>query len=132
MPQRLDRENMSTLAQHAAALGVDPRHLPVQYEADGQRRNWIADAQPGRYRNARFMPRAASRIMLEIAAVRIERLGCISVADAAAEGVAPAAIDAGAARDAYARLWDSLHGADAWRLDPWIWVVEFNIAGGRA
>lgn len=93
----------------------------------------------GRYRHARFMPRWASRITLEITGVRVERLQEISEADARAEGIT----DGGCltcgesepcgcsdpqpdARDAFAWLWQSIYGTDSWFADPWVWVVEFK------
>lgn len=77
------------------------------------------------------MPRAASRITLEVTAVRVERLQDISEADALAEGVYtdPAC----PAYDAYAQLWDEINGSDSWEANPWVWVVEFKrLEGGEA
>ena len=87
------------------------------------------------------MPRWASRITLFVTAVRIERLQSISEADAIAEGVNPQTeppAAQGFARafglhyrahaSAYANLWNSLHGADAWAANPWVAVVSFEIA----
>jgi len=79
------------------------------------------------------MPRAASRILLEVTAVRVERLNDISCADARAEGaethlyecydfdykVAPELAN-------YRRIWESLYGAGSWDANPWVWVVEFR------
>lgn len=87
-------------------------------------------------RPAIFMPRAASRITLEVTGVRVERLHEISDADALAEGVEPFTGDAaGAAHalvngsvhcDRYARLWESINGAGSWEANPWVWVIEFR------
>jgi hypothetical protein len=100
------------------------------------------------------MPRWASRIALEIAGVRVERLNDISEADAKAEGC-----DAGDGLNAwefmngapakaisktacairphalsYYRLWESINGKDSWAANPWVWVVEFKVIkkGGAA
>lgn len=89
---------------------------------------------PGWYtRPAIFMPRAASRILLEIASVRVERLQDISEPDAAAEGWPrrPEVSDdpqvhADAARDWYMDLWEQINGAGSWAANPWVWVVEFR------
>lgn len=77
-----------------------------------------------------FMPRAASRITLDITGVRVERLQDISEADAAAEGVsAKHTGDAHyTAREAYAVLWESINGPGSWDLNPWVWVIEFKKA----
>jgi hypothetical protein len=75
-------------------------------------------------RPAIFMPRAASRIVLEITAVRVERLNECSEADAVAEGCG--ANEADDACGNYRLLWNSLNGAGAWEANPWVWVVEFR------
>ena len=90
-----------------------------------------------KWRPSIFMPRDASRILLEVVSVRIERLQGISESDAVAEGIiqqkttgwfsVPGINGAGTtARAAYALLWNSINGAGAWDANPWIWVVEFK------
>ncbi|MHA4212418.1 hypothetical protein ACXP0Y_22790 [Klebsiella pneumoniae] len=92
------------------------------------------------------MPRRASRILLEITGVRVERLNAISEEDARAEGI----IDGGClncgepepcgcanpepdATDAFAYLWQSIYGQESWNADPWVWVIEFKrVEGGAA
>jgi hypothetical protein len=76
-----------------------------------------------------FMPRAASRILLEVVAVRVERLQAISEADAWAEGIATTStgIDGTLSPQAsYRSLWERINGAGSWDADPWVWVVEFK------
>ena len=80
-----------------------------------------------------FMPRALSRITLEITGVRVERVQDISEDDAWAEGVEPPMLhpdDPGnldVARATFAALWDSINAARApWESNPWVWVVEFK------
>lgn len=83
-----------------------------------------------------LMPRELSRITLCVVNVRAERLQQISEDDAEAEGIAPdpafpshyRQYPSGMGRsavDAYATLWDHLHGAGAWEENPWVWVIEF-------
>lgn len=80
------------------------------------------------------LPRIGSRILLEIVAVRVERLTEISEADAQAEGCAiecmrPTGDDNGSAiwgPGGYAALWDSINGVGAWATNPYVWVLEFR------
>jgi hypothetical protein len=89
-----------------------------------------------------FMPRWASRILLEIANVRVERLQDISEEDAKAEGVRLLRDGGGTfagregpgklvtpwmtAIEAYRDLWQTINGQGSWDLNPWVWVVEFK------
>ncbi|HBU9863641.1 TPA: hypothetical protein MDK42_005373 [Klebsiella pneumoniae] len=93
------------------------------------------------------MPRAASRILLEITDVRVEQLSTISEKDATAEGVPPAGSllpdypgtfltpkgDFATAKVAFQRLWESIYGEESWKANGWVWVIEFKrIEGGAA
>lgn len=76
-----------------------------------------------------FMPRWASRITLEITGVRVERLQSISGPDCWAEGIETAGWNCeryGSVVERYRDLWRSIHGADSWDANPWVWVVEFE------
>ncbi len=78
------------------------------------------------------MPKAASRILLEITDVRVERLRSMSQDDARAEGVIAASgpMEAGLA---FRELWDSIYGEESWKANPWVWVIEFKrVEGGAA
>lgn len=104
-------------------------------------------------RPAIFMPRAASRITLEVLNVGVERLGDISEADALAEGLSswskdgrlvkygipdrdglPGADDLGWPwhewcrwpQDAFFNLIDRIHGDDGPSRASWVWVVQFK------
>ncbi|HFU0589889.1 TPA: hypothetical protein ACGTT9_004122 [Escherichia coli] len=86
------------------------------------------------------MPRWASRILLEITNVRVERLNDISECDARDEGVPPAGSllpdhpgtfltpkgDFAMAKVAFQRLWESIYGEESWNANPWVWVIEFK------
>jgi hypothetical protein len=81
---------------------------------------------PGWYtRPAIFMPRAASRILLEITSVRVERLNDISSTDAELEGV-KCNMSALGFVDHYRALWERINGAGTWAANPWVWVIEFK------
>ena len=79
------------------------------------------------------MPRWASRILLEVTNVRVERLQDISEEDAIAEGVdgENEAAKIGAEwyekpKRAYRRLWKSINGTGSWDFNPWVWVIDFK------
>lgn len=88
------------------------------------------------WRPSIHMPRWASRILLEITEVRVERLQAISDEQCVAEGcgVGPGAIGvkltvppgASMPQAMFAELWKSINGASAWDSNPWVWVVEFK------
>lgn len=79
-----------------------------------------------RWKSPIHMPRTASRITLEVTAVRIERLHDIAEADAQAEGVDRIRASVPTYRDAYRYLWEEIHGLGAWEANPWVWVVKFR------
>lgn len=90
------------------------------------------------------MPRWASRITLEITAVRVEQLNSLSQEDAQAEGMEltgwrPTYSDPDSGGevltpyDNFALLWESIYGEGSWRANPWVWVIEFRrVEGGEA
>lgn len=83
------------------------------------------------WRPSIHMPRIASRLTLEIADVRVERLQAISEADAEAEGVqdpslVPILGAFWSSRDGYARLWEHINGKGSWAANPWVWAVSFR------
>lgn len=79
-----------------------------------------------KWRPSIFMPRIASRILLEITGVRVERLQDISEADALAEGVSAPAWCETDGRSLYRDLWEKINGDGSWDANPWVWVVEFR------
>ncbi|MDX7275307.1 morphogenetic protein [Serratia marcescens] len=88
-----------------------------------------ANGQPldGRWTPSIHMPRWASRILLEITGVRVERLNDISDGDAIREGCSAADMKSGdCVSDVFARLWSSIYGEESWRANPWVWVIEFR------
>jgi hypothetical protein len=119
----------------------------VKYKADGLNLNFDVDLKHWRtafentalrYQSSIHMPRWASRIMLEITGVRVERLNDISEQDAAAEGVGPGympnslgSTTCAGYRPMFARVWRDINGPDSWAANPWVWVIEFKrIEGG--
>jgi hypothetical protein len=76
------------------------------------------------------MPRWASRITLEITAVRVERVQDISEGDAKAEGLQDwyGAEPAVTNRGRFHAFWDSLNAKRGyeWDANPWAWVITFR------
>lgn len=114
-----------------------------------------ARAYGARKRPSIHMPRWASRILLEVTAVRVERVQDISKEDAKREGLRaltkdgllfkygipdrdgfPGTDDYGwpwadwktDPRVAFRSLWDSINAKRGygWDANPWVWVVEFK------
>lgn len=113
------------------------------------------DDGESKWRPSIHMPRGASRILLEITGVRVEKLNDISEADAQAEGIT--FTDYGLSRFrtqkpgwfwrkssssdeclssaywAFCNLWTNVYGEESWRSNPWVWVIEFKrVEGGAA
>ena len=114
----------------------------ISYKADG---TWITDFQHtggiNPHENITWipsihMPRNASRILLEITGVRVERLQDISECDAKAEGsyvcdyfgrrLLDQSSNQGCYKWGYRSIWESINGAGSWHLNPFVWVVEFK------
>lgn len=90
------------------------------------------------------MPRAASRILLEVVSVRVERVQEISEEDAVKEGCKAGYFHEGdgkfedaseyewTAFEEFHDLWDSINAKRGygWKVNPWVWVVEFKVLEG--
>lgn len=115
------------------------------YDADGWTDDDHADMKRWGFRRrpSIHMPRWASRILLEVTAVRVDRLSNISEADSIAEGVESVRNEGVYWRDysnpdgrdcvsmtaltpveSYKTLWESINGSLS--MNPWVWVVEFK------
>ncbi|WP_122672574.1 hypothetical protein [Pseudomonas viridiflava] len=125
---------------------VAPRELshgePIHYPADSAfKQTGCSMITIGKTRQSIHMPRWVSRILLEITAVRVERLNAISDVQAMAEGVRlytdhvelgnmyhVDGIETYSAepRKSFELLWSRINGADSWTANPWVWVVEFK------
>jgi hypothetical protein len=97
----------------------------IVYAADAKRPDHQFPDRQWRSRPSIHMPRWASRILLEIVSVRVERLQDISHNDAECEGV-KCNMSALGFRDHYRNLWERINGAGSWDANPWVWVIEFK------
>lgn len=167
-PASLDDVSPTGVGEMAVATGYRKPWAPTFYEFTGTFSDgWkgfetppkVSDA--GKLRPSIHMPRWASRILLEITDVRVERLNAISEEDAQREGVHTEVWDQTvvarnyAARDeffqfwsedmphyvemnqlyrsSFRSLWESIYGAENWQANPWVWVIEFKrVEGGAA
>ncbi|HFT4289065.1 TPA: hypothetical protein ACHT7S_003189 [Klebsiella pneumoniae] len=90
---------------------------------------------PFRWHPSIHMPRWASRILLEITGVRVERLQSITLGDICKE-VGCGLYDFRPATygfQVWEELWKSIYGAESWNANPWVWVIEFKrVEGGAA
>ena len=88
----------------------------------------------GAWRPSIHMPRWASRILLEITDVRVERLNAISglLPDYPGTFLTPKG-DFATAKVAFLRLWESIYGEESWKANGWVWVISFKrVEGGEA
>lgn len=140
-------------AREAWAVRARPDGLWVEYRAGGEpvpvpthhdirdesgKVDFARYALPAdRWRPSIHMPRWASRITLEVTAVRVERLQGISEADAQAEGwdlsrldLTHAPISMDTARVWFREYWNHINRPRGygWTSNPWVWVVEFRRA----
>lgn len=110
----------------------------VFFRADGN----CLELEP--WRPSIHMPRWASRILLEITDVRVERLQDISREDAQAEGcdhndpcdhVRHSCASIGCQgpdyRVGYRQLWEQINGAGSWAANPWVWAITFRRVEGQ-
>lgn len=111
-----------------------PRDIATNYPGV----KYVATDEPddfgieGRFRQARHMPRWASRLTLIVTDVRVQRLQEISEWDAREEGVSLPE-DHASYREphklAYANLWDSLNASRGygWESNPWVVALTFSV-----
>ena len=101
----------------------DPHGMDGEKSPEGKYRTWIPSIH---------MPRAASRINLEVVHVRVERLQAINHVDCIAEGAPgghgsiPGYPYAATPHEHYRHIWESINGRGSWDANPWVWVIEFK------
>lgn len=112
------------------------------YHDDLSRYIYEADGVTGvKWKPSIHMPRCASRILLEVTNVRVERLQDISDDDVIAEGCIKFPFEDDYAytfreddktghatgTGAYRNLWESIYGQGSFDLNPFVWILEFNV-----
>lgn len=93
-----------------------------------------------KWKSPLFMPKAASRIKLDITNISIERLQDITEEGAKREGVAFSHFMKlewemwfdkenvpQSAKEMYRNLWIKMHGKESWDKNPFVWVIQFNV-----
>lgn len=146
------RETWAARGRHtdghsASEIACNRSHFEVWYREqcyDGSREKFNTDFL-GRWRPSIHMPRALSRITLEITNVGVERVQSISRDGAMAEGIDEYGHDltTEAARDVrrnrsaienFRALWDSLNASRgfAWESNPFVWVLTFKRIASEA
>jgi hypothetical protein len=86
------------------------------------------------------MPREASRLLLEVVSVGLQRVQDISEVDARDEGadrglLLPYGIGDwqlelnqwAAHKTGFQYIWYKINGAESWTNNPWVWVVKFKV-----
>jgi len=103
---------------------IEPRRVVYEKpEATAKRgggEGWV-------YRHSRYMPRWASRLTLEVTAVRVERLMDITLSDVEREGAIECTTEINDVLPIWIKLWNSINGKRApWESNPYVWVVSFK------
>ena len=113
------------------------------YKADP----FINSSPSGKWHPSIHMPKAASRITLLVKGIRVEKLQDISEEDAIDEGIERVGGDASvspwrnyrisepsvkslhcsAPSRSFMALWESINGQGSWSVNPWVWVIEFDL-----
>ena len=126
-----------TYGSKIRSLGGTP-HKSFVYKADNPNEIAYYDCNgkgyPVRWKPSSRMPRKASRILLEIVNIRVERLHEISDEDAKAEGFDKSKVDSTKQNNcshnpvlSFQRHWESIKGKESWKENPWVWVIEFKV-----
>ncbi len=127
------KETFQQRSEPAQAKGFDKFYYKAGWEG----------CTDGGWKPSLFMPKEAARIWLKITDIKVERLQDISEDDAKAEGVeliehignCPMYKHYLTPKNGYAldvihsfeTLFRSINGPDSWNLNPWVWVISFQI-----
>jgi hypothetical protein len=116
-------------------FGGDPTRA-VLYKADEDKMGQYPVVFNGEefYANVRdpwrpsiHMLKSDARIWLKITDVKVERLHNISYEDTIKEGIYECWLVHNPPSQIFGSLWRDINGKDSWELNPWVWVVEFEV-----
>ena len=123
---------------------VIPKDNAGGYWVPWYRSDWKGDDDTERgfqWTPSIHMPRWASRIVLPLMSIRVERVQDITEEDAKAEGVEPVVMrgigsypewmrptmrEVGGHQKAFELLWKQIYGEASWDANPWVWVAEWE------
>ena len=129
--------------QHTDCLNINPEDESYGYIYKADNQPW-EDLDYWRWKPSIHMPRSASRILLEITNVGVERVQDITEDDAIKEGIKKIHM-AEKTVPVYANyllegklgttnpihsfdtLWRKINGNESWNTNPWVWVIEFKV-----
>lgn len=122
-------DGVNALAPCDWAAGGYPDHCRFHPGCEG------CEPQVVRWKSPRCMPRWASRLTLEVTAVRVERVQEITCEGITAEGVPGYdghVMTNAERRRAFAGPWDAINAkrGAGWDANPWVWVIEFRRVEG--
>jgi hypothetical protein len=108
----------------------------IEYRADAHNDGPVdgrTDAESFHWKPSIFMPRWASRFLLEITEVKIEQVQDITEEDAIAEWCHATQAGNGypfamSARMNFVDLWDDINAKRGygWAVNPWVWAITFK------
>jgi hypothetical protein len=110
---------------------------PVIFDAPPDLLSGRLEKKPGFYkRSSLFMPKADSRLFLEVLNVRVQRLLDIDEVDAKAEGPSQHPMYPSeyyvSWREAFKHLWDSINEPSApWSDNPWVVAYRFKVVSSN-
>ena len=112
----------------------------VAYKADG---NNFPEMNELGWRPSIHMPKKAARIWLKVTDISLQRVKEISAEDAIKEGIKnrynhtfqetryfdyqDLESEWRSPVSSFMSLWCSIHGEENWDMNPWVWVIEFEV-----
>lgn len=130
------RETIWNDSDFSWLYSADDVYLPMEYPE-----GWTSKVAHKRSIPSIHMPRWASRTLLEITGIRVERLQDISWEDCISEGILQKQEHdytvyfdylkddylASNPKESYQSLINKINGPKTWDENPWVWVVEFRV-----